>query len=55
MKDDKQNMKFYHCPGCGGDLDTGWECNQCGLDWRAWAYPWWERIRDKILRFLCLN
>lgn len=22
-----------HCPSCGGALDTGWECNECGQDW----------------------
>ncbi len=20
------------CPKCGGELDTGWECNDCGYD-----------------------
>lgn len=20
------------CPKCGGELDTGWECNDCGFD-----------------------
>jgi hypothetical protein len=20
------------CPECGGELDTGWECNKCGFD-----------------------
>lgn len=20
------------CPECGGELDTGWECNDCGYD-----------------------
>lgn len=20
------------CPECGGALDTGWECNDCGFD-----------------------
>jgi|HubBroStandDraft_1064217.scaffolds.fasta_scaffold353041_3 hypothetical protein len=20
------------CPKCGGELDTGWECNKCGYD-----------------------
>lgn len=20
------------CPECGGELDTGWECNRCGFD-----------------------
>lgn len=22
------------CPECGGELDTGWECNDCGFDAR---------------------
>lgn len=22
------------CPECGGELDTGWECNDCGFDCR---------------------
>lgn len=22
------------CPECGGALDTGWECNECGYDAR---------------------
>jgi len=21
-----------HCPVCLGELDTGWECNECGYD-----------------------
>lgn len=25
------------CPDCGGELDTGWECNSCGADFRAQA------------------
>lgn len=28
------------CPECGGELDTGWECNLCGFD----ALPEQERI-----------
>ena len=24
------------CPMCLGELDTGWECNECGYD----AMPW---------------
>lgn len=24
------------CPKCGGELDTGWECNDCGYD-AMWA------------------
>lgn len=26
--------EFEYCPTCGGDLDAGWECSTCGLDWR---------------------
>lgn len=25
------------CPECGGELDTGWECNKCGFDARPEA------------------
>ena len=31
------DMTFEYCPTCGGELDTGWECNDCGRDWRPWA------------------
>ena len=27
------------CPECGGELDTGWECNSCDYDARDLAYP----------------
>jgi tRNA(Ile2) C34 agmatinyltransferase TiaS len=37
------------CPDCGGDLDTGWECNDCRKDWRDIAYTPIERDRDKRL------
>ena len=23
---------FDICPECGGDFDTGWECNDCNFD-----------------------
>jgi Zn ribbon nucleic-acid-binding protein len=29
-----------YCPECGGELDTGWECNSCGFD----AKPEADRI-----------
>lgn len=32
------------CPECGGELDTGWECNDCGYDARDEAYP--PDVRD---------
>ena len=25
-----------HCANCLGELDTGWECNDCGYDWKPW-------------------
>lgn len=25
-------VKQDRCPECGGELDTGWECNDCGAD-----------------------
>ena len=46
----KRNFEF--CATCGGELDTGWECNSCGLDWRPLAYPWWERLKDKLKKFI---
>lgn len=27
------------CPECGGELDTGWECNACGFDAMLDARP----------------
>lgn len=24
------------CANCLGELDTGWECNSCGFDWKPW-------------------
>ncbi len=27
------------CPECGGELDTGWECNSCGYDAAPDAQP----------------
>lgn len=35
--EERRDMAFDYCPSCGGDLDTGWECNKCGRDWRPWA------------------
>jgi len=28
----KQVAREDICPECGGELDTGWECNRCGFD-----------------------
>lgn len=27
------------CADCGKGLDTGWECTNCGKDWKMFAYP----------------
>lgn len=37
------------CPECGGQLDTGWECNGCGYDAQDEAYPSAHRQRDERL------
>lgn len=29
--------KIDYCASCGGDLDTGWECTRCGIDWQLCA------------------
>jgi ribosomal protein L37AE/L43A len=34
------------CPECGWELDTGWECNECGYDAQNEAYPPDQRARD---------
>ena len=35
--DDTTQMLWDYCPSCGGELDTGFECNSCGRDWQPWA------------------
>jgi hypothetical protein len=39
MPDDTPNDRLHRelaredsCPKCLGELDTGWECNDCGFD-----------------------
>jgi len=44
----RQKREWQFCAYCGDELDTGWKCNGCGTDWMAFAYPWWERLRDKL-------
>lgn len=29
---DKEMVARDQCPKCRGELDTGWECNDCGFD-----------------------
>lgn len=43
----KQVVNEDICPECGGDLDTGWECNDCGYDAKPEAYTDLDRARDK--------
>lgn len=35
------------CPECGGGLDTGWECNDCGFDARPIAYTEMDKARER--------
>lgn len=35
MTRDELSVRDDKCPRCGGELDTGWECNRCGFD----AFP----------------
>jgi ribosomal protein L37AE/L43A len=34
---DEKKIAQDVCPDCDGPLDTGWECNKCGADFRAAA------------------
>lgn len=34
------------CPVCGGELDTGWECNGCGKD----CQPLIRMVNDELKR-----
>lgn len=36
-EDLRVKREFEYCPTCGGDLDTGWQCTRCSLDWRDWV------------------
>lgn len=36
------------CPVCGGELDTGWECNDCGKD----CQPLLVMVRDEMSKVL---
>lgn len=38
------------CPECGGDIDTGWECNNCGFDARDIAYKPAIRALDRMVK-----
>lgn len=36
---------WSYCPACGGEIDTGWECNRCGRDWLEYAATREDAIR----------
>ncbi len=44
------DREWQYCAYCGEEVDTGWECNGCGYDWLPYAYPWWKRLRDRLLK-----
>ncbi len=48
----KQEKEWGWCPFCRGRLDTGWECNECGADLMPFAYPWWQRLLDRLKKYL---
>ena len=37
------------CPMCLGELDTGWECNQCGYDALPIAHAVIPRLRASLV------
>lgn len=36
-------MNLETCPKCGGELDTGWECNSCGYDAIPFVHIAWDK------------
>jgi len=42
----KESARDDVCPDCGGQLDTGWECVECGYDARDLAYTPAQRELD---------
>lgn len=32
----RKSDDWSYCPACGGEIDTGYECNKCGRDWLEW-------------------
>lgn len=56
-----RRTRWAYCPACGSDLDTGWECCGCGLDWitfagpawpiRAWSYFRWRIWPEIVVAF----
>lgn len=39
MSAEKLNLLDERCLLCGGELDTGYECNDCGWDGIEWYVP----------------
>ena len=35
------------CLLCGGELDTGWECNKCGWDGIEWYAPYRPKKQEE--------
>jgi tRNA(Ile2) C34 agmatinyltransferase TiaS len=35
------------CPRCRGELDTGWECNDCGYDARPLVLPQYRQDKGQ--------
>lgn len=43
---DKPERQWEYCPTCGNELDTGYECLSCELDWREWAMSLFDNLPD---------
>lgn len=43
----KRAVERELCPECGGGLDTGWECNDCGFDAMPLAYTEMDKARER--------
>lgn len=44
----EEKREWDYCPTCSGELDTGFECLKCGLDWRQWAMAFENIIEAEV-------
>ena len=45
----EQRLERNECPveGCRGELDTGWECTSCGVDFQPWCSDRFKEYREE--------
>lgn len=46
------NLQFEACLQCGGELDTGYECNDCGWDGLQWYVLYYQPLTPEQIRHL---